>query len=178
MGTDRKLPVWLIALKLPANIANQRRRSLKNHHDKRRKVTKEKLQLAGWDIYICSTNKIGVEQVRSLYKIRWQIEIVFKAWKSSLNLETNIYMYCKYKNLPEAIIWLTLLFFLITIVPIYITCSDKQEISIIKLTSLILRAIKEDIWPNNRKNNSFFYYYAKYETRARVPLPRKIKLLA
>ena len=176
MGAEHKLPVWLIAFKLPASIANKRRRMIKNNRDTRKLITKEKLQLAGWDIYICSTNKIDVEQVRLLYKIRWQIEIVFKAWKSVLNLETNIYLYCKYKQLPEAVIWLTVLFFLLIVVPVYIINSDKQEVSIIKLTSLILRTLKAG--SNNKQNHSFFHYYTQYETRPRVPLPRKINSLA
>jgi hypothetical protein len=178
LGTENKLPVWLIAIKLPINIANKRRRAIKGSRDTRLLITKEKLQLAGWDIYICSTNEISIEQVRALYKIRWQIEIVFKAWKSGLKLETNIYLHCKHKNLPEAVIWLTLLFFIIVVVPVYVICNEQQEVSIIKLTKLILSTIKEDAHTKYAQNKSFYNYYAQYETRARVPLPRKIRILA
>lgn len=178
IGTDRKLPVWLIAFKLPANIANKRRRTIKNHPDKRRKVTKEKLQLAGWDIYICSSDKIDIEEVRLLYKTRWQIEIIFKAWKSGLKLETNIYQHCKYRFLPEAVIWLSLLFFLLTVVPAYSIYSKQKPVSIIKLTNFILNAFKQQLWPNARKSTPLLHYYNRYEARTRKPLTKIINMLA
>ena len=177
LGSEKKLPVYLIAMKVPPDIASQRRRALKKNRDARIKITKEKLQLCAWDIYLCSSDKIKVDQVKSLYKIRWQIEIIFKAWKSALKMEDNVYLYCKYRYLPEAVIWLTLLFFLLTVVPIYIILSSTQDTSIIKLTQLVLKTIKASLSWKMSKIDDFFKYYSTHETRARVPLVRKIKEL-
>ena len=52
LGAKVKLPVRLVVNKLPDDVAKKRRQEAKNHPDKRRNISKENLELLGWEIYI------------------------------------------------------------------------------------------------------------------------------
>lgn len=88
IGAEQKLPVRLVAQKLPEEIAAERRRKAKNHRDRRRKPNKESLMLLGWEIFITNVSRKiwSPKEVCEIYGIRWRIEIVFKAWKSHFHI--------------------------------------------------------------------------------------------
>jgi hypothetical protein len=87
LGAGEWLRVRLVAIPVPPEIAEQRRRKAKNDRDKRYPPSKEKLALMGWEIFVTNIplEQMTSTQIRSLYGLRWRIEIIFKAWKSSLN---------------------------------------------------------------------------------------------
>ncbi|MDP3929896.1 MAG: IS4 family transposase [Bacteroidota bacterium] len=78
--------VRLIAIPVCNNLANHRRASLK----KSSKSTPQKdlLALLSWSIFITSIKDedINYDEIYKLYKLRWRIEILFKALKSHLKL--------------------------------------------------------------------------------------------
>jgi len=81
------VPARLVALPVPPEIANRRRRQA--YRDCRAHPSKESLFLMGWNLFItdlavaaCPPNIIA-----DIYRIRWTIEIIFKAWKSCLRLD-------------------------------------------------------------------------------------------
>ena len=88
LGKKAKLPVRLIAVKLPQNVADKRRHEHKQNRDKRLRYTKRTAFLLGWKIFITNLdhNDFTAEQVLSFYGLRWRIEILFKAFKQHLNL--------------------------------------------------------------------------------------------
>ncbi len=88
VGAKQKLPVRVVAQKLPEKIAAERRRKAKNHRDRRRNPSKESLMLLGWEIFICNVSRDtwSPKDVCEIYGIRWRIEIVFKAWKSHFHM--------------------------------------------------------------------------------------------
>lgn len=82
---DRKLKVRVIAERVPDEVANERRRKLRQKAKKKGYVpTSSYLYLQGWSLYITSVGAelLPAESVGLVYGIRWQIELVFKAWKS------------------------------------------------------------------------------------------------
>ena len=84
LGADR-LPVRLIALRTPARSVRQRRERLKKEAKKKgRPLSQEQKFLCEWTVL--ATNLPAAEytsdEVYTLYRIRWQIELVFKLWKS------------------------------------------------------------------------------------------------
>jgi hypothetical protein len=89
LGKAAKLPVRLVAIPVPEAVANQRRRNARKNRDKRLNPTKDKLFLMGWTIFITNIdlNTCDAAALDRLYRLRWSIEIVFKAWKSHLKLE-------------------------------------------------------------------------------------------
>jgi len=89
LGRKQRLPVRLIARRLPRQEAAQRRRKARKKAKQQGKAcTKTYLQLLGWEILV--TNLPAADYppalVFALYGIRWQIELVFKTWKSQLKV--------------------------------------------------------------------------------------------
>lgn len=88
MGASDKLSVRLIAVPVDSTVAARRRRKLKNHRDSRRNPSKEHLAMLGWNIFILNVDQtlLSLEDVLTLYQLRWRIEIIFKSWKSNFHL--------------------------------------------------------------------------------------------
>ena len=80
------LMVRLIAEKAPDAVANERRRKAreKAKRKNRPEPSARYLYLLGWSLYITNVDNefLVAESVSLLYGLRWQIEMVFKAWKS------------------------------------------------------------------------------------------------
>lgn len=79
-----KVKVRLIAERMPDNIANERRRKARQKAKKKGYTPTDKhLFLLGWSLYITNEEEIWqIKSVSVVYRIRWQIELVFKSWKS------------------------------------------------------------------------------------------------
>lgn len=88
LGKEEKIPIRLVALPVPEQVANERRRKLRNNRDRRLKPTNEQLALCGWVILITNVPETiwSTQDVSNAYGIRWRIGIIFKAWKSHFNL--------------------------------------------------------------------------------------------
>lgn len=89
LGSNDKLPVTLIFERVPDIIAAEKRRKLKK--DAKRKgvvVREERLAFCDVNAYITNADNqlLPYTLIRSMYSIRWQIEIIFKSWKSTFNL--------------------------------------------------------------------------------------------
>lgn len=85
LGMHERLPVKLVIQKLPKQVADKRKRKLKE--DNRRRggtISQERLKAAEYSFFITNleTTILTELQIIQTYKIRWQIEIVFKCWKS------------------------------------------------------------------------------------------------
>jgi len=91
-GKDQYLPIRLIAFQVPQEIANLRRSRLhKNAAKKGRTCSPKNLFLCGWSLFItnASADLIPSKMIRTLYRIRWSIELVFKNWKSILKIHVS-----------------------------------------------------------------------------------------
>lgn len=85
IGRDKLLPVRLIAQRLPAAIVSQRRKELISEAKREAKtVSEEKLLLAEYNIYLTNLaqEKLSLKEAIVLMRSRWQIELLFKLWKS------------------------------------------------------------------------------------------------
>jgi Transposase DDE domain len=89
LGKNEKLRVRLVAVPVPAAVANERRRKARAHLQNRCQLSKEYLALQNWSLYVTNVGQeiLSAQQVMALYGQRWQIEIIFKGWKSHFNLE-------------------------------------------------------------------------------------------
>ena len=89
IGEKERVPSRLIAVRLPDEMVNERRRmARKKAKEKGYTPTEAHLFLLGWNLFI--TNVPGdvwtPETVVKSYPIRWQIELIFKSWKSHCHL--------------------------------------------------------------------------------------------
>jgi len=85
IGKRKHLPVYLIAERLSEAETNKRRRSIR-HRAKRKAQTpsKARLRLAGWNLYITNIeeHQLTPKQIAAVVGIRWQVELMFKCFKS------------------------------------------------------------------------------------------------
>jgi hypothetical protein len=89
LGKD-KFPCRLVAYRLPESVVNERRRkAYQAAHKKSRKPTKEYLSWLRFSFYITNVplNVWATEVIGTIYRIRWQIELMFKQWKSLLRID-------------------------------------------------------------------------------------------
>ena len=83
---QQRLPVRLVALALPADIAAaKRRRKLKEARDKGRTISETKLFYLGVVVLVTTLDQAWTaEEIFQVYRARWQIELVFKRIKQLL----------------------------------------------------------------------------------------------
>jgi Transposase DDE domain len=85
LGASQHLRCRLIAVRVPEEVANRRRQQARQKaRDHGREASAAYLELLGWTVFV--TN-VGAEQlawqaVVVLYRARWQIELLFKLWKT------------------------------------------------------------------------------------------------
>ena len=81
VGKTKQLDAYLIAERLSEEETNKRRRYIK-HRAKRKheNPSKIRLRLAAWNLYITNIeeHRLTPKQIRSIARIRWQIELMFK----------------------------------------------------------------------------------------------------
>ncbi len=90
LGDKEMFPVRLIIEKVPKKIADEKRRKLKTDKQiKRKNLSQERLAFCDMNVYITNTDEqqLPAEKVKQCYGLRWQIEIIFKAWKSIFHLD-------------------------------------------------------------------------------------------
>jgi len=80
-----QIPCRLLAVKVPEEVANRRRQRLRENYRKRGKSpSKKQLALADWTIFATNAPQelMTLEEALVLMRCRWQIELIFKLWKS------------------------------------------------------------------------------------------------
>jgi hypothetical protein len=86
LGSERKLPCRLVAWRLPEEAANRRRQKLiaETLRKDGRTPSKERLAWCDWTILVTNVpeDMLTPTELTILYRSRWQIELLFKRWKS------------------------------------------------------------------------------------------------
>jgi hypothetical protein len=89
LGSAERLPCRLIALRAPQEVANRRRQAAHEKAQKHGRVpTQEHLDWCDWTVFVtnCPGDLLTWKEVVVLYRTRWQIELMFKLWKSHNHL--------------------------------------------------------------------------------------------
>ena len=83
VGKDKMVKMRLVAIPVSEKIAQQRREKAKKSRDKRLNPSKEFIELLGYSIYITNIEKekCTANEIYELYRLRRQIEIIFKFGK-------------------------------------------------------------------------------------------------
>ena len=88
---DKKLPVRLVAIRLPDKEIQQRRRKIRSAAKrKNRTPSANRLYFAAWNIFITNApeDKLPTKQIYPVYRLRWSVELIFKQFKSHLNIDS------------------------------------------------------------------------------------------
>jgi len=89
LGATERLAARLIAYRLPPAVVNARRRAARQTAKKKGYTpSKAHLELLAWNLFVTNVPPTiwATETVGHVYPLRWQIELIFKAWKSHLHL--------------------------------------------------------------------------------------------
>jgi hypothetical protein len=102
MGVEHRLPCRWIAIRVPPAVAAERRRYLgkggrrrgkrrRNRHGRLLKVHPDRWELADWNVYVTNVpaELLSIQEVWVLARCRWQIELLFKLWKSEGHVDES-----------------------------------------------------------------------------------------
>ena len=118
IGTDssNKLNVRLVGTKLPDSVAHKRiQKAIANNGGN--SISDEKREILHWNLMITNISKdtLNTRIIAQLYRIRWQIELLFKVFKSTFSIDKLHVSKTKY---VEAILYGRLVGILLTM-PLY-----------------------------------------------------------
>jgi hypothetical protein len=86
LGATDRVPSRLLAWRVPRAVADQRRRRLRANCQRRKSQppSKERLAWCDWTVLVtnCPATLLAADEADVLYRARWQIELLFKRWKS------------------------------------------------------------------------------------------------
>ena len=90
VGCNVKLLCRVLVVRLPPDVVAERRRKAKaNACRKGRTLSAEKLAWLEWNVYITNVpvTMLTLHQAVLIYTLRWQIELLFRLWKSEAELD-------------------------------------------------------------------------------------------
>ena len=88
----KTLKIRLVGFRAPEEVANMRRKKFKKQAKKKgRTVSKKSLRLCDWSLFVTNASEEVVpgEMIRSIYRVRWCVELIFKSWKSILRVSKS-----------------------------------------------------------------------------------------
>lgn len=105
IGNQVKMPVRLVIELMPDEVYEKRMRKIQKTHRKKGYQTSEEYKfLSRFNLFVTNVPKetLPDKVISSIYRIRWQIELIFKIWKSIIGIHHTRKM--KYKR------WLCMLY--------------------------------------------------------------------
>ena len=90
LQAHRTFCVRLVYARLPDEVVAERRRKAKLNARRRGKSCSQRhLDLLAWALFITNvpSDWLSPQQIMLVYRIRWQVELVFKLWKSQASLD-------------------------------------------------------------------------------------------
>jgi hypothetical protein len=90
VGQQHRLPMRLLIEKVPTEVAAQRRRKLREYARKKQtSIRRETLELSNWTLVLTNvpSDMLSFDAVLVLLRLRWQVELLFKLWKSQFRID-------------------------------------------------------------------------------------------
>ena len=92
LGERQHLAARLVAVRVPQDVAEPRRRRLRQAaRAKGRQVSATRLALAAWTLFVTNVpaERLTLQEVLVLGRMRWQIALLFKLWKSQGHVDES-----------------------------------------------------------------------------------------
>jgi hypothetical protein len=172
-GRAEQLEVRFVAIRLSAEQAAERRRKAQKHHRKTTRHGKEYYASLNYLYFLSNVDKEtwNYKELCEAYRIRWNVEILFKSWKSGLKIKEVIPEAHKNTERVESILYLLLLYIawfqMLIYQPMRESLNEKgKHLSIIKAAKWIKTHSLD--WLNCKLTNQIkmeIEYYCCYDTR-------------
>jgi len=182
----------LVVIRLPQEVANQRRRELNKKAKDRglKPYSKRYLAMQDWLIFVTNLDEDQVtdNQVHELYQMRWRIENIFRLCKSDTSIRkaaghrTN-------RHHAELLVWSWLLMMILLSTRGLFRLSglggrDVVEISIFKSIARVLQWVALSIEISCAGSVEVLMerlirqqsYHDRYETRKRISMPDRLEI--
>ena len=174
IGSEKKVLVRLVMIPVPAAQAAEKIRKAKQDRDARLNHSKEYYQWLMFNVYITTADKDvwTAQQVYKAYRVRWQIEIIFKSWKTGFNLQHILHEGYTSEHRVRVTIFLMLLFICLFMQRIYkryknaIQNKSNKKISLLRLSIYIGNNIKEIIAVPDKLLKEIIILHCCYEKRS------------
>lgn len=92
LGEGQQVHGRLLARRVPAPVEAKRRRTLRAEAKREGRIpSADRLALCAWTYYFTTVpaEQLTLEEGLVLYRLRWQVELLFKLWKSQGALDTS-----------------------------------------------------------------------------------------
>jgi len=173
IGKDEQLPVRIILIPLPARQAAARIRRAKQDRDKRLNHGADYYRWLRYDVFITNVEQdtLSATQVADVYGIRWQIEVLFKSWKSGGHLQSALHQGCTNVCRVKTIIYLLLVFYSLVVQRVYVRYwrsienSHGKCLSILKVLSFVCDNLLKVISASADKLKQILARYCCYDQR-------------
>ena len=175
---EKKVLVRLVMLPVPKEVAAEKKRKAKKDRDKRLNHSNEYYTWLEYNVYITTVDDQtwSTEDVLNAYRVRWQIEIIFKSWKTSgLGMQQLLHDECTNPHRVATCIYLMLLFVTLFCKKLYLIVLNKmikseeeakeKMISIIKMFAWVCENFAEILAMSKRKFTETAFEKCCYEKR-------------
>jgi hypothetical protein len=174
IGSEKKVWVRLVMVPVPATRAAEKIRKAKQDRDARLNHSRQYYQWLTFNVYITTVDKNvwTARQVYKAYRVRWQIEIIFKSWKTGFNLQHILHEGCTNEHRVRVSIFLLLLFMCLFMQKIYVRHKQAIEknshktISLLKLSMYVSNNIKEIIIIPDKMLREIIVRHCCYDKRS------------
>ena len=92
LGLTDRMPARLIAIRVPRRVWRRRLKELSRQGSKKGYTpSPQRIALCRWNVYITNlpSTLLTVKEAQALIRLRWQIELLFKQWKSQGQLDKS-----------------------------------------------------------------------------------------
>ncbi len=153
MGKKEKIRVRLMLIPLPAAVVAERVRKARADRDKRLNHSPDYYEWLGYSVLISNVEKetLSATEIAKVYKIRWQIELIFKSWKSGYGMQQLLHEGCTNEHRVRACIYMLLMVICLVVQKVYshyyhyIKKKYGKSLSLLKLSEWIGRHLMEMI---------------------------------
>jgi hypothetical protein len=146
MGEKQRIKVRLILVPLPAAVAAERVRKGRADRDKRLNHSLEYYQWLSYSVFVSNVEQetLSGRDIAAAYRVRWQIELIFKSWKSTYGLQQMLHQGCTNEHRVRACIYMLLMLCCIVVQKVYVAYYEYikkrygKDLSLMKLTAFAL----------------------------------------
>lgn len=173
IGVEHQVRVRLIMLPLSVRQTAEKIRKAKRDRDKRLNHSTEYYQWLAYNVFITTVNEEvwTAKDAARAYHVRWQIEIIFKSWKTGFHLQGLLHEGCGNEHRVKVSIYLMLLFICLFMQKVYMRYKEDIEknpdkrVSLVKLATFVSQNILEIFMVSHGRLKELIAQYCCYEKR-------------